>query len=778
MSVKIPGMVKPPKVVERFVLQDEKSIRSIPYKFGFDGFGEVVYQRTYSREITSSDGKKSREQWPDTVIRVVNGIMSIRKDWYVKHGLLWEDEIWQPFAQKMAGCIMRMEFLPPGRGLYVCGTEYMYTRGNAAMCNCGFASTEKLLEAMTWMKDMLMCGSGIGINTKYSGLIEYPDEKEKFIFIIPDSREGWVMSLRMLLNAFIPDKYGKRSPFPTFDYSLIRLEGTKINGFGGTASGPEPLMKLHRRVTAYLRCYLSILDGSTPYYAISLMVKNLEEDTKNWSTGNLISVDIAKQGEFVQKLKDGNYDEISENDWKTRTDYQIIYKELGKPIDHGAFLAALKDDKYHLIRATQISYLIKYSSKTYKRTRLIADIANAIGSCVVAGNVRRSSEIIIGEAGDLEFLNLKNYTINPERGNIGWMSNNTVSMSETKHFEQIPIIAQRIYDNGEPGLLNAINVEKWGRCDRTPIGREAERDEAIGLNPCGEIALESYELCNLAEVFPTRCKDQKTFQTALEMGTFYSSTVSLLPSHWAVTNTVVSRNRRIGVSQSGIADDYEKIGFTALTSKMRNGYRIVREANRKWAREAGVPESIRVTTVKPSGSISQLVGVSSGIHFPTFSYAIRTMRISVSDAIVPLLKAAGYPWEKDLTSDRTLVFSFPIDQGMSRPADEVPLQEQCMLAQMCQSNWSDNSVSFTGYFNRETEGSKLEQIIATFIPLIKSISLLPHTADGVYAQAPYQKTDLETYQAKLADIKPIDWNGFNGVEGLIPRGCSNDTCTI
>ena len=129
-------------VNERFTLQKDFCHKLLAKKanFGFGGFGEAVYYRTYSR--IKSDG--SQEHWTDTVIRVINGVMSIRKNHYVLNSLVWDEEKWQHYAQKLAISMFDMKWLPPGRGLWIMGTKYIYERGGAALNNCGAVDTTDL----------------------------------------------------------------------------------------------------------------------------------------------------------------------------------------------------------------------------------------------------------------------------------------------------------------------------------------------------------------------------------------------------------------------------------------------------------------------------------------------------------------------------------------------------------------------------------------------------------------------------------------------------------
>lgn len=630
-------------VKERFTLQEDfcNDILSKKAKFGFGGFGEAVYYRTYSR--IKPDG--SQEHWADTVIRVINGVMSVRKNHYLLNRLVWNEAKWQLYAQKLAMAMFDMKWLPPGRGLWIMGTEYIYERGAAALNNCGAVDTTDLSLAAEWTMDMLMCGVGVGFNTAWKGNnVVIPDKKNPVAYIIPDSREGWAESVKLLI-----DSYTKKATWFSFDYSMVRPEGSPIHGFGGTASGPAPLKELHKRI---------------------------EHCLDNYCQGKI------------------------------------------------------------------------------DKTRCTADVMNAIGVCVVAGNVRRSAEIALGSVDDSTFLDLKDYRINPERTEIGWVSNNTVVLEKTEDFKKLPIVAQHIRDNGEPGIMNLINVQKYAR-----YGEES-KDKAYLANPCSEIPLESFELCNLSEVFPSRCAKEDEFYEALEYATFYASTVSLLPTHRPETNAIVSRNRRIGVSISGIADILDAHGTTELTRRLRKGYELVRTVNQKLALEADVPTSIRVTTIKPSGTISQLVGCSSGMHFPTFKYAIRRIRIGDTSPICKVLKEAGVPHEKDRYSTHTTVFEFPIDQGKTRKVTAVSVEEQFSLLALLQREWSDNMVSCTIYFDPKTEGKRIEHILAQFVPVIKSVSMLPHSDKGAYVQMPYEGITKETYEARLVEMPSIDWNSF------------------
>lgn len=232
-------------VTQRFKLSKDTcdKIQAMNPEFGFNGLGEVVFRRTYSR---------NDETWNDVVIRVIEGVMSIRKEHFYRNSLLWQDDKWQSFARDMAISLFKMEWMPPGRGLWMMGTDFTYNRGAMALNNCGATDTrDDFVHSAEWTMDALMNGVGVGFSTSWRGKAEMPDKKDSEKYVIPDSREGWVESLVKLLCAYIDSPMFGKNKFPMFDYSQIRKAGEPIKGFGGLASGPGPLQKLHERVEQY-----------------------------------------------------------------------------------------------------------------------------------------------------------------------------------------------------------------------------------------------------------------------------------------------------------------------------------------------------------------------------------------------------------------------------------------------------------------------------------------------------------------------------------------------
>ena len=647
-------------VTQRFRLDSafKKELQKRPHSFGFSLFGEVTFYRSYSR--LKPDG--SNENWFDVVVRVTEGIFSIKKDHCIKNRLPWNEEKMQQFAQKFALAMYDKKWLPPGRGLWIMGTEYIYERGSVALYNCAAVDTSDLAHAANWAMDMLMVGAGVGFNTAWEGKATMPDKTKAQTFIVPDSKEGWAESVKLLIES-----YTKGGPFYRFDYSQIRPAGTPLKSFGGVAAGPEPLQKLHAAIE------------------------------------------------------------------------EIFDRYIEKKID---------------------------------KTRAVADIFNEIGICVVSGNIRRSAEIAIGRPEDATFLNLKNYDLYPERSSIGWVSNNSVLLKDIEEFRYLEEIAQYIHKNGEPGILHLHNMQHFGR-----FGEPLE-DRAWLSNPCGEIALESFELCNLAEIFISKCNSLEEFLQMTHFATFYASTVNLLPTHRPETNAIVARNRRIGVSVSGVADAIEKIGLENVILWLRKGYEKVREYNEQLARESGIPVSLKVTAVKPSGTISILAGTSPGMHYPLYRYALRRIRISKNSPLAQRLIALGIEHEPDIYDNSVLVFAFPIRYDNPRSVQNVDLVEQFTLLATLQREWADNMVSNTLQFDPKKYSPKdLARLLKHFLPMLKSTTLLPKEEE-IYAQMPFEAIDENIYEELNKKLKGLSIENLQGHYAQNESGCSRGSCSF
>jgi adenosylcobalamin-dependent ribonucleoside-triphosphate reductase len=517
--------------------------------------------------------------------------------------------------------------------------------------------------------DASMLGIGVGFDTKGAGKVKLhrpqPSEQPE-VYVIPDTREGWVKSVEKLLTRYFEASQGDIE----FDFSQVRPAGLPIKGFGGVASGPEPLMKL----ISELR---TVLDRE------------------------------ATQGE--------------------------------------GFLTVTG----------------------------IVDIMNLIGKCVVAGNVRRTAEIAFGEPESEEFLDLKNYNKNAHRADYGWTSNNSIFAALGMDYGPS---AERVALNGEPGYAWLDNMRAYGRMGDAPDFKDKR---VAGANPCVEQSLESYELCCLVETFPANHESLEDYKRTLKFAYLYGKTVTLGKTPWARTNRVMLRNRRIGLSQSGIQQAVAKFGIEEYRKWCEEGYKTVRYYDDVYSEWLTIPRSVKVTSVKPSGSVSLLAGATPGMHWPEDRIYIRRMRLSKWSDLIQPLKDANYPLEPAVGSeDSTLVVEIPVEiHEPVRTAKQVSMWEQLAMAAFLQKYWADNQVSATITFDPATEGNQIAHALNYFQYQLKGVSFLPRFEAGAYPQMPYEGISKAEYERRLAELSPLTF-GKTSEEAEQERFCSNDTCTI
>jgi len=419
-----------------------------------------------------------------------------------------------------------------------------------------------------------------------------------------------------------------------------------------------------------------------------------------------------------------------------------------------------------------------------KLTRIdIADIGNLIGVCVVSGNVRRSAELLMGRLDDKEFLNLKNPSVYPERNSYdpktpgwGWMSNNSVEVCVG---DDLSHIVEGISLNGEPGVIWMDVTRKYGRLIDPPNNKDWR---ASGYNPCAEQSLESFECCTLVETYLNRHDSLEDYKRTLKFAYLYAKTVTLLPTHWEDTNAIMQRNRRIGASMSGVANFADAKGLPALREWMDAGYQVIQQYDKSYSEWLGIRESIKTTTIKPSGTVSILAGESPGVHWtPGGEYFLRAIRFSNDDPMLPLFRMAQYRVEPASESPKTTsVVFFPIKSHAKRSEKDVSIFEKMSLASVAQRHWSDNSVSVTVSFNAETEKDDVGTVLHMFDGQLKTVSFLP-MGNAVYPQMPYTQITAEEYEEATLKLFPIDFSGVYGgmaADAIGEAYCTTDACEV
>jgi hypothetical protein len=282
----------------------------------------------------------------------------------------------------------------------------------------------------------------------------------------------------------------------------------------------------------------------------------------------------------------------------------------------------------------------------------------------------------------------------------------------------------------------------------------------------------------LVETFPDNHDDAEDYMRTLKFAYLYAKTVTLLPTHNPRTNQVTLRNRRIGLSQSGIVQAFARFGRrTILNDFCDAGYNEIRRWDEIYSEWLCVQKSIKVTSVKPSGTVSLVAGATPGIHYPEASTYWRRARLSIDSPLVAILEKAGFHIEPDFKDqDRTVVVTFGISDERVKPVEQVTMWEQMVNVVDYQRYWADNQVSCTVKFKAE-EADEISRILETFEDQLKGISFLPMSNHG-YTQAPYEPCkpeEVAEYNAKLGDA---DYSDFIGQDAEGAKFCDSDKCVI
>lgn len=631
--------------------------------FGFNGLGYIVYKRTYSRKI---EGEDRTEEWYETVRRCVEGAQAIGAKYTEKE------------MERLFDYVFHLKGNFAGRMLWQFGTDTVKRYGGASLLNCWYTSMRDYKD-FGFIFDNLMLGGGVGFSVRREDIHELPrvnkgikitHEKTKDAdFIVPDSREGWVALLRMVMDAYLNG--GKSFSYSTI---LIRGAGEPITGFGGTSSGPQIL-----------------IDG-------------------------------------IEQVK------------------EVLELRAGKKL----------------------------------RSIDVLDIVNILGSVVVAGNVRRSAEIAIGDSDDIAYIKAKRWDLGGVPNHRA-MSNNSIDIEEFN--EDVPSQIWAGYKgNGEPyGFVNMRLAKKYGRLIDGPMSKSdlypANEDNAEGFNPCAEITLGDGEACNLCELYLNRLE---TIEEAIDLAKLLYKTQKAiwdLDFAWEKTRKIVRKNRRIGLGITGVAQSMDKLPW------LDKIYRELRAFDNEWSDKLGVPRSIKLTTVKPSGTLSLLGGATPGVHPAYSQYYIRRVRMSSSDKLVDLCRKAGLHVEFAMGFDGnedkgTQIVSFPCESGEKAIlAKDMSAIEQLELVKTLQTNWADNAVSVTVYYKPEELTGIQEWLTKNYKESCKSVSFLLHNEHGFH-QSPYEEITKEDYDKMLDRVDISFYGKINTSESIDSMECATGACPI
>ena len=684
-------------------------------------YEEFIYKSRYSRWL-ESEGR--RENWDETVDRYIDFI----------GGELTEYDYSAPeLLMELREGIMSLDVVPSMRALMTAGPALR--RDHVAGFNCAYTVIEDPKDFDEAMY-ILMCGTGIGfsVEAKYvNKLPEVPDDlyESDTTISVADSKRGWAKALRQLVVLLYAGEIPRR------DTSKVRPAGARLKTFGGRASGPEPLEELFEFV---IRIFRNARGRKLlPIECHDIMCK----------IGEVVVVGGVRRSAM-----------ISLSDF---TDVAMARAKSIYDVDSFVYLEKDEDDPDKPVYTYSITYTNEGGTKTSGHYRIsgwdVQSLHNdsKVGWWVVQPQRALANNSAVYEArpGTGEFLR-------------EWIS---------------------IYDSrsGERGIFN----REASRQRALASGRRNVDGWDYGTNPCSEIILRPHQFCNLTEVI-ARATDtledlKRKVRLATILGTYQSTLTNFnyLRKTWQ-RNT--EEERLLGVSITGIMDCHllnSSNGLDELAEVLRILKEVAIETNREIAAALGINQSVAITCVKPSGTVSQLVNSSSGIHSRYALRYIRTVRGDNKDPLTQFMIACGFPHEPDVMKpDSTTVFSFPISSPEgSVTKDDRSAVEELEMWKVYQENWCEHKPSVTIDI-KEPEWPVVGGWVYENFDILSGVSFLPND-DHDYKQAPYQEVTVEVLEELRSQMpESVDWTLLAEFEkedntaGSQTLACSGGSCEV
>jgi ribonucleoside-triphosphate reductase len=415
------------------------------------------------------------------------------------------------------------------------------------------------------------------------------------------------------------------------------------------------------------------------------------------------------------------------------------------------------------------------------------DIMCKIGEVVVVGGVRRSALISLGDLDDYDMEQAKSgnwWESNVQRA----LANNSAvyndKPSATRFLKEWQALVAS--GSGERGIFNLDVAKK----ETIRHGRR-DASQLAGTNPCGEINLRPYEFCNLTEVVVREDDTMETLLNKIEAAVFLGTVQSTMTNFKylrKIWRDNCEEERLLGVSLTGqfghsVLSGSEGLDKTAEWLDAMREHAIL--INAHWAEKFGINQSVAITTVKPSGTVSQLTGVSSGMHPWHSEYYARSVRADNKDPITRMMSDFGIPNEPDVTKpDKTTVFYFPIKAPSGAiTRKDLTAVEHLEIWKVYKTHWTEHNPSITVNV-RDHEWIEVGNWVYNNWDIVAGISFLPYS-DHTYRQAPYQELDEFEYQALVEKMpKNIAWEVLSAYEtedtttGTQQLACVSGECEI
>ena len=723
--------------------------------------GQFTFYRTYARFLPA---ERRRETWKETVARAVEYNVGLDQRHRVKIGLPVPEEWLRQEAEALFDAVFNLRQFPSGRTLWVGGTPVAdaYPMANY---NCSFTNIEKWGD-LGEVFYLLMLGSGVGLKctpqmaaklapirtgthlilSEYNPVpvdyrLEHTDLRQLengFAKIyVGDSKEGWRDALMEYL-ALLTEKRYEHVHTIKVSFNSVRPKGERLKTFGGTASGPEPLREMFAGIDAVLK---NRIDPSlTP----------IETDEKGY--GHVRPIHILDIANLIgNNVEAGGVRRTAEIFLFDPVDFECLFAKYGI----NGFWSEKHFEQHDAVRRQLAKMGIRTPAWFDELSKKCYDQA------------------INGDA-----------PFHFGRQDIGHrhLSNNSVALTKKPSDDLLHLIFLMIQLDGEPGF---VNLEAAGK----------RRENVEGVNPCGEILLDSKQQCNLTTVNLRAFRDGNGFdlegaKRAQRLSARAGLRMTLIDLELPEWNEKHKRDRLTGCSLTGVMDAFTGLSECEQDEALEALSRAAREAAERYAHQLRIPSPLLATTIKPEGTLSLVAGgVSPGLHYAHAPYFIRRIRISSDDALAKAALALGWKVQPEvgtpgdsIENARTLVIDFPVASGAAVTKGDVPALKQLAHYIQFQKHYTQHNSSNT-ITVRPEEWPEVERAIRDVWDSFVGVSFLAYDG-GTYQLAPYEAITKEQYEALKSANRPFDpkvLEQFESADDLLDTeddDCASGACPI
>jgi hypothetical protein len=753
--------------------------------------GYLTYKRTYSRRLDAADANSPTEEYEDTVNRIIEACDS-------QLGMvLYHEE-----KQAIRKIHLQMKGSVAGRFLWQLGSPTVDKLGLFSLQNCAGIVVDSPIEPFTWTMDALMLGSGVGYNIQKEHIYSLPKLKGPVEivrkdtpdadFIVPDSREGWVELLRRVLHAHW--KTGKGFSYSTM---LVRGKGAAIKGFGGLASGPEELCwgmaQINKLLNSRAKKKLNPIDALDLMNIIGYVVV----------AGNVRRSAQLAIGDFddMQYLNAKRWDLGGIPNWRAMSNNSVVCNEFGKLPDQFWQGYQGNGEPYGLINLKLSQTVGRTGETQYPDQKVMVYnpcltgdtlINTSEGPRQIKDLVGKEVKIYDGE----KWVTNSSFRITQKRARLYRVFlkyNGTIHCIRTtpSHRWYCTNGIQTVSDYLIPGahqieacvgyaeVVGVVkDLQEYEEVYCTTVESTGKFLLANGImtGNCAEQSLEDGETCALAEVFlPNAESEEDLFNTVSYLYKIVKHSLAL-KCHQPLTEKVVHQNMRMGIGMTGIMQ-----ARAEQLEWLPRVYEKLRELDVAYSKLHSFNPSIKLTTIKPSGTMSLLPGVTPGCH-PGFSqYYTRRIRVAANSPLINVCISHGYHVEPqynfDGTTDQnTFVVSFPCAYPPgTKLANQVSALEQLDTVRWLQKNWSDNAVSCTVYYQKAELPGIQKYLAKHYDQEIKTCSFLLHQDHG-FKQAPYEEISEDEYLSRKSLTRPI--TSLSTDTSVIESDCEGGACPV